>query len=167
MISYKVKNADHLQERPFGIVISAKNRRTQDLERMLREMVSVRILTVSYLVRFFSFRRKLILKSEKHVQQDAPGYQCQVEIRDPMVAKVYSMSKRSQEDFPNFPEELREAISLGRQALDPAVEVAQLFNQDDDVLCLQLSPFQVHFLRYIAVSISFRLYCEKIESRTG
>ena len=59
-----------------------------------------------------------------------------------MVAKVYAMSKRSQDDFPNFPEELREAISLGRQALDPAVEVAQLFNQDDDVLCLQLSPFQ-------------------------
>ena len=59
-----------------------------------------------------------------------------------MVAKVYALSKRSQEDFPNFPEELREAVSLGRQALDPAVEVAQMFNQDDDVLCLQLSPFQ-------------------------
>ena len=108
---------------------------------MLREMVSARVLF------FFSFYKMFILiniKLEKYVQQDVPGYQCQVEIRDPMVAKVYAMSKRSQEDFPNFPEELREAISLGRQALDPAVEVAQLFNQDDDVLCLQLSPFQVH-----------------------
>ena len=31
---------------------------------------------------------------------------------------------------------------MARQALDPAVEVAQMFNQDDDILCLQLSPFQ-------------------------
>ena len=114
---------------------------------MLREMVSERVLTVSYSSsgNFFVFKRA-VWTSKKYVQQDAPGYQCQVEIRDPMVAKVYAMSKRSQEDFPNFPEELREAISLGRQALDPAVEVAQLFNQDDDVLCLQLSPFQVIFL---------------------
>ena len=105
------------KERPFAIVIAAKNRRTVDLERMLVEMVS-------------------------YVSNDAPGYKCHVHTRDPMVAKVYAMSKRSQDDFPNFPEELREAISLGRQALDPAVEVAQLFNQDDDMLCLQLSPFQ-------------------------
>ena len=75
-------------------------------------------------------------------EQMQTNYKCAIELRDPMVAKVFAVSKRAQEELPNFPQDLREAISLGRMALDPAVEVAQLFNQDDDVLCLQLSPFQ-------------------------
>ena len=81
-----------------------------------------------------------ILAEAKEVIQTT--YKCPIELRDPMVPKVFAVSKRAQEELPNFPQDLREAISLGRMALDPAVEVAQLFNQDDDVLCLQLSPFQ-------------------------
>ena len=81
-----------------------------------------------------------ILAEAKDTMQN--NYKCAIELRDPMVAKVFAVSKRAQEELPNFPQDLREAISLGRMALDPAVEVAQLFNQDDDVLCLQLSPFQ-------------------------
>ena len=81
-----------------------------------------------------------ILAEAKDTMQT--NYKCPIELRDPMVPKVFAVSKRAQEELPNFPQDLREAISLGRMALDPAVEVAQLFNQDDDVLCLQLSPFQ-------------------------
>ena len=33
---------------------------------------------------------------------------------------------------------------MGRLALCPATELAQLFNADDDVLCLQLSPYQTY-----------------------
>ena len=43
------------------------------------------------------------------------GYQIPlVEFRDPMVSRVYSVAKFAQETFPDYPEELRLAISLGR-----------------------------------------------------
>ena len=71
--------------------------------------------------------------------QNKTSHKCLVELRDPVVAKVFAMSKRAASEFPeNYPEELLLAISLGRFALDPAIETAQLFNTDDDCLCIQL-----------------------------
>ena len=100
-----------------------------------------------------------ILAEAKEVIQTS--YKCPIELRDPMVPKVFAVSKRAQEELPNFPQDLREAISLGRMALDPAVEVAQLFNQDDDVLCLQLSPFQTTLKAALWPFLVSKLYSRK------
>ena len=74
---------------------------------------------------------------------------------------MYAVSKRSRQEFPeNYPEELLMAISLGRYALDPAVETAQLFNTDEDCLCLQLSQFQT-LLRKDRIKETLKLALEE------
>ena len=47
----------------------------------------------------------------EEISIEFPEYRCSVDMRDPMPAKVYAVSKRSEDDFPNFPEELREGKS--------------------------------------------------------
>ena len=42
---------------------------------------------------------------------DLPGYKCTLEMRDPLVSKVYALSKRAKDEFPNFPEEMREGMT--------------------------------------------------------
>jgi len=38
---------------------------------------------------------------------------------------------------------LREAISIARRLRDPLVELSQLCNQDEDLLCIHFHPMQV------------------------
>ena len=80
---------------------------------------------------------KIVNEVIHSVTEDNPEYRCTVELRNPMVPKVFAVSQRAHQEFQNYPEELLMAISLGRYALDPAVETAQLFNTDEDCLCLQ------------------------------
>ncbi|CAG5108685.1 Similar to Spt6: Transcription elongation factor SPT6 (Drosophila melanogaster) [Cotesia congregata] len=66
----------------------------------------------------------------------------QVEICDPNVAKVYSLSNRGVAEFSSYPPLLREAISLARRLQDPLGEFSQLCNSDEDLLCLKFHPLQ-------------------------
>ena len=105
-------------KKPFAVVIAANSMRARDLERDVTGILD-------------------------DIQVSNPDYRCNVELRDPLVAKVYALSKRAKQELPeNYPEEMVLAISLGRYALDPVVETAQLFNTDDDCICLQLSQSQ-------------------------
>ena len=50
-----------------------------------------------------------------------------VEVMDTNVADIYSKSPRSREEFPNYPELLTAAISLGRRCIDPLLEITALY----------------------------------------
>jgi len=50
-----------------------------------------------------------------------------------------------QSDFRDYPELLRQAISLARRLQDPLVEFSQLCTTDEEILCLRYHSLQVKF----------------------
>nr|XP_031850226.1 transcription elongation factor SPT6-like [Nomia melanderi] len=66
----------------------------------------------------------------------------QVEICDNELSKVYSNSNRGISDFRDYPDLLRQAISLARRLQDPLLEFSQLCTIDEEFLCLRYHPLQ-------------------------
>lgn len=66
-----------------------------------------------------------------------------VEIIDNELAKVYANSNKGQADFRDYPELLRQAVSLARKMQDPLIEYSQLCNGDEEILSLRFHPLQV------------------------
>ncbi|OAD54023.1 Transcription elongation factor SPT6 [Eufriesea mexicana] len=66
----------------------------------------------------------------------------QVEICDNEVNKVYANSNRGIAEFRDYPELLRQAISLARRLQDPLLEFSQLCTVDEEILCLKYHPLQ-------------------------
>ncbi|XP_008558566.1 transcription elongation factor SPT6 [Microplitis demolitor] len=66
----------------------------------------------------------------------------QVEICDPNVAKIFSISNRGVDEFRDYPPLLRESISLARRLQNPLGEFSQLCTPDEDLLCLNFHPLQ-------------------------
>ena len=63
-----------------------------------------------------------------------------------------------------YPELLRQAVSLARRLQDPLVEFAQLCNSENDILALHYHPMQVIHRALICPSppillLSFLFYC--------
>ena len=65
-----------------------------------------------------------------------------VEIVDNELAKVYAISNKGVSDFRDYPELLRQAISLARKMQDPLIEYSQLCNGDEEILSLRFHPLQ-------------------------
>ncbi|ENN77904.1 hypothetical protein YQE_05581, partial [Dendroctonus ponderosae] len=65
-----------------------------------------------------------------------------VEIIDNELAKVYANSNKGVADFRDYPELLRQAISLARKMQDPLIEYSQLCNSDEEILSLRFHPLQ-------------------------
>lgn len=71
--------------------------------------------------------------------------QIPIEILDNQVSKTYSTSKKSIQDLGKECHPLlKQAISLARRAQDPLLEIAQLWNQDEDILCIKFHLMQDH-----------------------
>ncbi|MFH4974474.1 hypothetical protein AB6A40_001183 [Gnathostoma spinigerum] len=66
----------------------------------------------------------------------------EVEIIDNEAAKVYMNSRQAMLEFPDYPPNLRQAVSLARLLLDPLIEYSHLCNIDNDILCLSYHPLQ-------------------------
>ncbi|XP_017879018.1 transcription elongation factor SPT6-like [Ceratina calcarata] len=66
----------------------------------------------------------------------------QVEICDNEFAKVYANSNRGIAEFRDYPDLLRQAISLARRLQDPLLEFSQLCTIDEEILCLKYHPLQ-------------------------
>ncbi|XP_029678136.1 transcription elongation factor SPT6 isoform X2 [Formica exsecta] len=66
----------------------------------------------------------------------------QVEICDNELAKIYSNSNKGISEFRDYPELLRQAISLARRMQDPLVEFSQLCTADEEILCLRYHSLQ-------------------------
>ena len=56
---------------------------------------------------------------------------------DDNLAKVYANSARAKADFPQYPNNLLQAISLARRFQDPLVEFSQLTGTENEILCLR------------------------------
>lgn len=65
-----------------------------------------------------------------------------VEIVDNELAKIYSNSNKGVSDFREYPEVLRQAVSIARKLQDPLVEYSQLCTADEEILCLRYHPLQ-------------------------
>ncbi|KAF7404787.1 hypothetical protein HZH66_003693 [Vespula vulgaris] len=74
-----------------------------------------------------------------------PGIQ--VEICENELAKIYSNSNKGISEFRDYPELLRQAISLARRMQDPLVEFSQLCTADEEILCLKYHPLQDQLLK--------------------
>ncbi|XP_060521956.1 transcription elongation factor SPT6 isoform X2 [Cylas formicarius] len=70
-----------------------------------------------------------------------------VEIVDNELAKVYANSNKGTADFRDYPELLRQAVSLARKMQDPLVEFSQLCNGDEEILSLRFHPLQEQLLK--------------------
>ncbi|KOC62569.1 Transcription elongation factor SPT6 [Habropoda laboriosa] len=73
-------------------------------------------------------------------EEQFPGIQ--VEICDNELAKIYSNSNKGISEFRDYPELLRQAISLARRMQDPLVEFSQLCTADEEILCLKYHSLQ-------------------------
>jgi len=65
-----------------------------------------------------------------------------VELTDNSLAKVFANSTRGETEFREYPQLLREAVSLARRIQDPLIEYAQLCNNDEEIMCLKYHPLQ-------------------------
>lgn len=65
-----------------------------------------------------------------------------VEIVDNELAKIYANSKKGASDFKEYPDLLKQAVSLARKMQDPLVEYSQLCSADEEILCLRYHTLQ-------------------------
>lgn len=65
-----------------------------------------------------------------------------VEIVDNELAKVYANTTKGMADFREYPELLRQAVSLARKMQDPLIEFSQLCTPDNDLLSLRYHSLQ-------------------------
>nr|CAD2207292.1 unnamed protein product [Meloidogyne enterolobii] len=82
-----------------------------------------------------------MLKMEVNENKTFP-VEIPVEITNSDAAKVYMNSRMSTQEFVEFPPLLRQAVSLGRFALDPLNEICHLCNTEDDILYMKFHPLQ-------------------------
>ncbi|XP_014910255.1 transcription elongation factor SPT6 isoform X2 [Poecilia latipinna] len=82
-----------------------------------------------------------------------------VELVDNELATLYMNSKKSENDFRDYPPLLRQAVSVARKIQDPLIEYAQVCSTDEDILCLKLHPLQEHVVKEDLLNA---LYCEFI-----
>nr|CAI5827545.1 unnamed protein product [Callosobruchus analis] len=78
----------------------------------------------------------------KDLEESEQFPQIKVEIIDNELAKVYANSNKGMADFRDYPELLRQAISLARRMQDPLIEFSQLCNGDEEILSLRFHPLQ-------------------------
>ncbi|XP_077258460.1 transcription elongation factor SPT6 isoform X1 [Temnothorax americanus] len=77
-----------------------------------------------------------------HLTEEEQFPSIQVEICDNELAKIYSNSNKGTSEFRDYPELLRQAISLARRMQDPLVEFSQLCTADEEILCLKYHSLQ-------------------------
>ena len=77
---------------------------------------------------------------EMHQRREIP--QIPVEYVDSELSYVYMKSKKAMTDFHNYPQQLRQAISIARRLQDPLIEYSQLCTADEEILCIKYHPLQ-------------------------
>lgn len=65
-----------------------------------------------------------------------------IHIANNELASIYQNLKRANEEFPDFPPLLLQAVSLARKLNEPLNEYAKLCNPDNDILCLHFHNLQ-------------------------
>ena len=78
----------------------------------------------------------------KELEQEEQFPQIKVNLMNDNLSKVYANSKRAEQDFREFPNVLRQAISLARRMQDPLIEFTQLTGPENEILALRYHPLQ-------------------------
>ncbi|GCB62536.1 hypothetical protein scyTo_0000044, partial [Scyliorhinus torazame] len=99
--------------------------------------------------------KRIVHELEQEHQMSPIG----VQMVDSELALLYMNSKKSENDFRDYPPLLRQAVSLARRVQDPLVEFSQICSTDDDILCLKFHPLQEQVIKEELLNA---LYCEFI-----
>ncbi|XP_038670173.1 transcription elongation factor SPT6 [Scyliorhinus canicula] len=99
--------------------------------------------------------KRIVHELEQEHQMSPIG----VQMVDNELAHLYMNSKKSENDFRDYPPLLRQAVSLARRVQDPLVEFSQVCSTDDDILCLKFHPLQEQVIKEELLNA---LYCEFI-----
>lgn len=83
-----------------------------------------------------------LIQIVKDLEEQEQFPKLNVEIIENNLADVYSMSKKGEADFLDYPPLLRQAISIGRRVQDPLIEFSQLCNPDDELLNIKFHSLQ-------------------------
>jgi transcription elongation factor SPT6 len=105
------------QKRPHCIVVGVADRKAIDIQRDVDDIVKELMDTDQFP------KVEVVLMSDN-------------------LAKVFSNSQRAEQDFRDYPNVLRQAISLGRRMQDPLIEFSQLTGPENEILCLRFNPLQ-------------------------
>jgi transcription elongation factor SPT6 len=100
----------------------------------------------------FDMRRAQFRQPQSHSyydDDDDDEWKCNVELMDDNVAQLFGRSVRSKKEFPDYPENLKCAISLARHAKDPLAELSYAWSVASDagtfgteLLYLNIHPSQ-------------------------
>eukprot|EP00061_Rhincodon_typus_P018393 g47548.t1 len=99
--------------------------------------------------------KRIVHELEQEHQMSPIG----VQLVDNELALLYMNSKKSENDFRDYPPLLRQAVSLARRVQDPLVEFAQVCSSDEDIVCLKFHPLQEQVIKEELLNA---LYCEFI-----
>ena len=113
----RLKNFIH-QRRPHCVVVGVADRTALHVQKDVEDVVS------------------------ELVEGEAQFPRIKVFLLDDNLARVYANSVRAKHDFRDYPEVLRQAISLGRRMQDPLTEFSQLCGPENEILCLRYHPMQ-------------------------
>ncbi|GAB0093481.1 Transcription elongation factor SPT6 [Sergentomyia squamirostris] len=78
----------------------------------------------------------------KELKEEEQFPDVSVEIVDNDLAKIYANSNKGCTEFREYPQLLRQAISLARKMRDPLVEYSQLCTADEEIMCLRYHSLQ-------------------------
>ncbi|MGH0169984.1 UNVERIFIED_CONTAM: hypothetical protein FKN15_058318 [Acipenser sinensis] len=138
-----------------------REKKLQDLETLKKFLLSKKphVVAVAGENRDAHMIMEDIKRTVNELEQEQQIPTIGVELVDSELAVLYMNSKKSENDFRDYPPLLRQAVSIARKIQDPLVEYAQVCSSDDDILCLKLHPLQEHVVKEDLLSA---LYCEFI-----
>ncbi|XP_041097249.1 transcription elongation factor SPT6 isoform X2 [Polyodon spathula] len=138
-----------------------REKKLQDLETLKKFLLSKKphVVAVAGENRDAHMIMEDIKRTINELEQEQQIPTIGVELVDSELAVLYMNSRKSENDFRDYPPLLRQAVSIARKIQDPLVEYAQVCSSDEDILCLKLHPLQEHVVKEDLLSA---LYCEFI-----
>ncbi|XP_077150467.1 transcription elongation factor SPT6 [Ranitomeya variabilis] len=138
-----------------------RERKTQDMETLKKFLQSKKphVVAISGENRDAQMMVEDVKRIVHDLEQGQQMSSIGVEMVDNELAVLYMNSKKSENDFRDYPPVLRQAVSIARRIQDPLIEFSQVCSSDEDILCLKLHPLQDHAVKEELLNA---LYCEFI-----
>ena len=108
-----------VKNRPHVVAIGAADRKAVDIQRDITDIL------------------KDLSTNDQH---QFPQIECH--LIDDNLAKVYANSERANQDFREYPNILRQAVSIARRVQDPLIEFSQLTGPENEIASLRYHPMQ-------------------------
>uniref|UniRef100_A0A915KER6 YqgF/RNase H-like domain-containing protein n=1 Tax=Romanomermis culicivorax TaxID=13658 RepID=A0A915KER6_ROMCU len=135
----------HLTKRRNSFNPEEARLKEQDLETLRQFLINKRphvIALAGESLEALMIRDDLIYLLADMDKQGELNHNVNVEVVENDLAKIYMNCRKAQQDFPDYPFILRQAVSLARRLQDPLLEFCQMCTPDEDILCLKYHPLQ-------------------------